>query len=343
MKHTFAVAVFVLSGAAAHGQQPQHPRYVERVDVERVLVDVRVLDSAGQPVVGLGVDDFRVKIGGRPVAVQSITWVGGADSLAAAPPRAAEVHGATAGDAPGRLIVFLFQKDLEPSRIVGLMRMLVEAQGFLDGLSTNDRVAVLSFDSHLKIWVDFTNDREILLRVLKHGILFENPAPTRAALPVSLLRRLDPMNARKTYTIERALRVIADALHDLPGSKSVVLIGHGFGRLGWTGVSMEHGYSEARDALIAARASVFSLDVTNADYHSLEAGLQLVSRQTGGFFARTHLFVEQAMRRLVGALAGHYVLFVEWPDVGPGTHRIEVDVTRRDATALARDSFVKEQ
>lgn len=324
--------------------QVQEPRYAERVDVERVLVDVRVLDGQGQPVLGLGAGDFRVKIGGKPVAVRSIMWVGGADSKdAAVPPQAVELRGSTDSDAPGRLIVFLIQKDLEPSRIIGLMRMLVEAQGFLDGLTPHDRVAILSFDSHLKIWVDFTNDRDRLLRVLKHGILFEDPRPVPAASTVSLLRRLDPANGRKTYTIEKALHAIADALHDLPGSKSVVLIGHGFGRLGWTGVSMEHGYSEARDALVAARASVFSLDVTNADYHSLEAGLQLVSSQTGGFFARTHLFVEQAMRRLAGALAGYYVLFVERPDVGQGTHRIEVDLTRRDATVLARNSFVKEQ
>jgi len=338
------VAVIALSGAVTHGRQLQAPRYVERVDVERVLVDVRVLDSAGQPVLGLGVADFKVKIGGKPVAVQSITWVGGADSNdGTVRPQAVDLRESTGNDVPGRLIVFLFQKDLEPSRIIGLMRMLVEAQGFLDGLTPHDRVAVLSFDSHLKVWVDFTNDRDRLLRVLKRGILFEDPSPVQAASATSLLRRLDPANARKTYTIEKALHVIADALHDLPGSKSVVLVGHGFGRLGWTGVSMEHGYSEARDALVAARASVFSLDVTNSDYHSLEAGLRLVSSHTGGFFVRTHVFVEQAMRRLAGALAGYYVLFVERPDVGEGTHRIEVKLVRGDATVLARNSFVKEQ
>lgn len=339
----FWVAAMALSGAVAFGQQLQEPRYAERVDVERVLVDVRVLDSAGQPVLGLGADDFTVKIGGKPVEVQSITWVGGADSNdTAVLPQAVELRGSTDSEPLGRLIIFLFQKDLEPSRIIGLMRMLVEAQGFLDGLTPHDRVAVLSFDSHLKIWLDFTSDRDRLIRVLKHGILFEDPSPVQAASAISLVRRLDPANARKTYTIEKALHVIANALHDLPGSKSVVLVGHGFGRLGWTGVSMEHGYSEARDALVAARASVFSLDVTNADYHSLEAGLQLVSSHTGGFFVRTHVFVEQAMRRLAGALAGYYVLFVERPDVGQGTHRIEVKLVRRDATVLARNSFVKE-
>jgi VWFA-related protein len=338
-------AIAIVPATIALGPQlhAQQPRYAERVDVERVLVDVRVVDHAGQPVLGLGAEDFRVKIGGKPAAVQSITWVGGPGSNDIAVSRqAAHVPDSSEGDAPGRLIVFLFQKDLEPSRIVGLMRMLVEAQGFLDGLTPYDRVAILSFDSHLKIWNDFTDDRDRLLRVLKHGILFEDPLPVPAASAISLLTRLGAANARKTYTIEKALHVIADALHDLPGSKSLVLVGHGFGRLGWTGVSMEHGYSEARSALVAARTSVFSLDVTNADYHSLEAGLQLVSRQTGGFFVRTHVFVEQAMRRLAGALAGYYVLFVERPDVGRGAHRIEVDLIQGNASVLARETFVQD-
>jgi VWFA-related protein len=338
-----SVAGIALCVAGVHSQQLPNPRYQERVDVERVIVDVRVLDRAGQPVIGLGAGDFRVKIGGKPLGVQSILWVGGDDSPdAALPGNAADVTASRDEEPRGRLIVFLFQKDLEPSRIVGLMRMLVEAQGFLDGLTPNDRVAILSFDSHLKVWVDFTDDRDRLRRVLKRGILFEDPEPTPEAPALSLLKRLDPSDARRTYTIEEALHAIADALHDLPGSKSLVLIGHGFGRFSWTGVSMEHGYSEARKALVAARTSVFSLDVTNADYHSLEAGLQLVSSQTGGFFARTHLFVEQAMRRLAGALAGYYVLFVEPPDVGRGSHKIEVDLIGTDATVLARDNFVKE-
>jgi VWFA-related protein len=353
------VAALALTTLVGHAQQPQEPfdgaqgkpfdaaqgrpRYAERVDVERVLVDVRVVEPSGRPLLGLAAEDFRVRIGGKPVAIQSISWVGEAGSeVAAGQPRAEQRLESSDASVPGRLIVFLFQKDLEPSRIVGLMRMLVEAQGFLDRLTPHDRVAILSFDSHLKIWVDFTDDRDRLLRVLKHGILFDDPPRLEAVSAPSLLVRLGVAAARRTYTIERALHAIADALHDLPGSKSLVLVGHGFGRLGWTGVSMEHGYSEARRALVAARTSVFSLDVTNADYHSLEAGLQLVSRQTGGFFARTHLFVEQAMRRLAGALAGYYVLFVERPDVARGAHRIEVELVRKGASVMAKETFVQD-
>jgi len=221
--------------------------------------------------------------------------------------------------------------------------MLIESQSFIEGLTPRDRVAVLSFDSQLKIWLDFTSDRDAVRRVLQHDILLAEPRPVQEITGVSLSRRLDRATASKIYTIEKALHRIADAVRDVPGSKSIVLIGHGFGRLGWTGVTMEHGYEEARDALMAARASVFSLDVTNADYHSLDAGLQLVARQTGGFFARTHLFTEQAMNRLASVLAGYYVLFLEQPKVGIGTHDVDVRLTRRQGTVLARDSYARQK
>lgn len=140
----------------------------------RVVVDVRVLDGQGRPVTGLGPSDFRVRIGGRPARVESAYWVGGDDDRSApagpggvvsappvslggamsAPARPGDSIPPRPEEARGRLIVFIFQKDLEPSRIVGLMRMLIETRLFLDALGPDDRVAVLSFDSHLKIWLD---------------------------------------------------------------------------------------------------------------------------------------------------------------------------------------------
>ena len=342
MRAFFLLSALVLAVALAHGQQPQQPRYTERVDVERVLVDVRVLDDKGQAVVGLEADDFRVRIGGTRVAIESAMWVGGARSDGV--PSLSDISPpSTAADdlGPGRIIIFVFQKDLEPSRIIGFMRMLIEAQRFLDDLTPRDRVAVVSFDSRLRIWLDFTNDGESVRRVLRRGILFEDPHPVPQTSAVSLMRRLDQQTASKTYTIEKALHQLADAIQDLSGSKSIVFIGHGFGRLGWTGVTMEHGYEEARDALLAARASVFTLDVTQADYHSLEVGLQSVSRHTGGLFARTHLFPEQAMKRLAGALAGYYVLVLEQPNVDAGAHEIEVRLVRRQGTVFAKDTYVK--
>ena len=70
--------------------------------------------------------------------------------------------------------------------------------------------------------------------------------------------------------MEEALALVGRALERLPGAKSVIVFGHGFGRLGMSGVDLAADYDEARLSLRAARASVFCLDVTQADYHSLK-------------------------------------------------------------------------
>jgi VWFA-related protein len=332
---TLGIIALAASGLVA--QQKPGP-YTERVEVARVLIDARVLDDRGQAIRDLRVDDFSVKIGGKAARVESLEWVSGVPADEAAPLESAAFDPFL--QRQGRLIVFVFQKSLERGRIVGFMRMLIEARGVLDTLTPADRVAVLSFDSQLHIWLDFTNDFDRVRRVFKDGILFERAAAVQEGVGASLVRRLDPRRATRTYTIEGALRTIGEALEDLPGVKSVVLVGHGFGRLGLNGVSMENEYEEMRDALQKARASVFSLDVTEADYHSLEAGLQLVAADTGGFFARTHIFTGQAIDSLVGALAGHYVLFVEQPPLKRGTHWIEMELTRRKGRVLANRTYV---
>ena len=335
-----AAAAVLAWSVTASAQVPQPPRgYAERVEVARVVVDARVLDAAGRAVIGLGANDFIVKIDGKPARVESALWVGGDEPHAGkSPPTSTSLEGADRSP-PGRLIVLLFQKSMERSRIVGLMRMLIETRSFLDTLGPGDRVAVLSFDSHLKVWTDFTDDRERLRRILQRGVLLERPLPLQPAAGFSLVERLKPEEGRRASSIEQGLALIANALEPLPGAKSIVLVGHGFGRLGYTGVTMEYDYEPARRALLAARASVFSLDVTDADYHSLEAGLQLVSEETGGFFARTHLFPALAMRRLAGALAGYYVLFVEKPESRRRTHQLDVRLTRGPGTVLARSGY----
>jgi hypothetical protein len=102
----------------------------------------------------------------------------------------------------------------------------------------------------------------------------------------------------------------------------------------------EKGYDEALAALQRARAAVFSIDVTLADYHSLEAGLQSVSEETGGFYERSFHFPDRTIQRLVGALAGHYVLIIDAADAAASNRTdLSVKLTRHRGTVLARSSL----
>jgi VWFA-related protein len=338
------LVVFAVAAVqAASAQSPQPPRFSDAVDVRRIVVDARALDNQGRAISGLTAEDFLVKIAGRNARVESATWVGVGATAAAdggtrvdgGPERSALPFDAV--PPPGRLIVFLFQKDLEPSRIIGLMRILFRARTFLDTLGPDDHVAVVSFDSHLKIWVDFTRDRAEVERILDRGLLLEKPkALGEPTADISLTRELSQAEGRRAYPMEKALLLLGEALEPLPGSKSIVLFGHGFGRYTSTGVIMEREYGAALAALQRARAAVFSIDVTQADYHSLEVGLQSVSQETGGFYERSFHFPDRTVNRLVGALAGYYVLFVESPEEVREWSDLSVRLAKGGGTVLAR-------
>ena len=73
-------------------------------------------------------------------------------------------------------------------------------------------------------------------------------------------------------------------------------------------------YDRAVEALAAADTSVFSLDITQADRHSLEEGLQQLADDTGGLYIRSYLFPELSVEKLGRVLTGHYELTVIPPD-----------------------------
>lgn len=320
------------------GQEPSDlPRYSETLDVSRVVLDVRVVDGRGAPLLGLQPADFRVRVDGHAVPVETVRWVTGEPPALA--PEQADLAAALPPSPPGRLVVLLFQKDLfERSRVGGLMRMAARGREVVAGLAPEDRVAVLVYDSRLRLLCDFSSDRARVLRAVEHGVLFERDPPWTVSAFPSLAAGLDPAAARQAAYLESALLELGRALEPLPGAKSLVLFGYGLGRLTGGRVVPENDYAAARQALERARVSVFSLDVTNADAHSLEAGLALVAADTGGFYARTHLFPDQALARLGHALQGHYELTLEAP-AESGLHDLDVQVPGRGAEVLARPSF----
>ena len=341
-----AVASAIVAAGAAGAQVPQ---VAERVEVARVVVDLHVVGEDGRPVRGLTAADLKVSVDGRPVKVDALRWTTGAVALGGSLPlEGGQAIAPAATDGPrGRLVLLFFQKDLEPSRIEGLMLMLRQAEALLDGLAPEDRVAVASFAHHLELWCDFTVDRAAVRAILTRSILFAGRAGELASEDPPLLRRAFDRDAgRRASSMEQALAVVGAALDRLPGAKSVVLVGHGFGRmigaggLGTARVGYEPEYRDARRLLSRARATVYCLDVTRADSHTLETGLMSVAEDTGGFFLRTNWFPGQAVARLGEALGGHYELSFEKPALPHGEHAIRVELTGRKGVVFARRTYV---
>ena len=357
-------AAMVFSAAVGHAAQ-QQPAVTERVDVSRVLIDVRVIGDGGEPVAGLGPHDFEVRIGGEPVDVESALWLG-ADGSGWASLPSDEVEVWTGGE-PGdlesalwpdedesgwaplpspdlaaalppldrrQLLVFFVQKSLEADRALGLLRLLQDSDGLLEGVGPDDRVAVVSFEHHFKIWLDFTADLEHARDVLAWDVMHEDPPVLEPQAGLSIVAGIAQAEGRKIWHVEDALRRLGEVLAPLPGSKSVVLIGYGFDHASTR-------YGRALDALDAARAAVFSLDVTQADYHTFEHALRDASHHTGGLFLTTFLYPRRAVERMASAVSGgRYVLFTRVPDLEPGSHSIDVELRWGDGRVLARSTYV---
>lgn len=335
--------ISMVACAAVATAQPDQPAQTrESVEVARLIVDARVVGDDGRALSGLGADDFAVRIAGRPVRIESSQWIGGAEPRPQ-PLSSTSLGGVVDASFPGRLLVVVVQKSLQRDRLAGLLRVLQHSDRLLDTMTPFDRVAVLSFDSHLKIWLDFTDDVARARSVLGDEVMFGEPGPLDDVDGVSLVAELSREAGRASYTIEDALARLGHALEPLPGAKSVILLGYGFGELtvtlGMVGSRQDRRYVEARDALHAARAAIFSLDVTDVDYHSFEHGLETVSAETGGVFVRTRNRVGRAMTEVAAGLLGHYVLFTEVPELEPGVHSVEVDLVGGEGTVFARTTY----
>jgi VWFA-related protein len=343
-----AVVVLPLAATLTAQDLQDFPGVREEARVERVVVDAYVTDPRGDPIPDLTAEDFRVRVDGKRIALESAEWIP-ADAPEALPIEtdASGLPTLPVGRprvelAPGRLLIFFFQTNYEPTRLVGLMRMGLQARRFLDGLLPTDRVAVLSFDSHLKLRQDFTNDRGLIEAAIDEAIRTgTSDAPIKLESP-SLARHLDFIAAKKAVTPEKALALISRAVEKIPGGKSMLYFGWGLGTIGGlAGPNPKdvRDWKEAYPALASARISIFTLDVTDADYHTLEGTLMGVSDLTGGTYQKTHIFPTLAMDRVARAISGRYVLVFRKPDGKRGTHEIKVELVDHKGSVHARTYY----
>ena len=325
-------------GAQAQEAERTPTEFGAAVEVQRIITEVRVVNYDGSPVFGLAPGDFRVKVAGEPAEVRSVLWIPSTTEALEESARApADEPGAAQPtlEPEGRLIVILFQTDIamHSSRIIGLVRMAPRASEFVSSLGPNDKVALLHFESHLELRADFTDDHQAIAGMLNAPeVLRGRMEPPTAVAPL-LADHLDAEESKDAADMARALELIGEALQPIPGTKSLVFFGYALGRMSaGNRVTIDDGYRRAMEALSAARTSVFSLDITNADAHSLALGLRTIAEDTGGFYVKTHLFPEMAMKKLVRVISSYYELeIIPPPNLGDQyTIKVSVDRPRTD-------------
>lgn len=333
------VSLLLLVVAASAGAQ-----FRDTIEVVRILIDVRVTEIDGTPVTDLTADDFTVTIGRKRASVESATWVddvGGEESLVLERDGEAVVEAAPAKR--GRLFVAFVQTDFgrDSWRTTGQMNFSRYAMELIESLEPEDRVAVFSFDSHLKFRTDFTTDKSLAAAAVRDSIFIDHPPPPPAVPAPSLASRLDREAMRRAASSEAALLIVANALRHIDGPKSLLLIGWGLGDRVSRQVVMKPIWTAVRQALTASRTTIFALDTTYADYHDLEIGLSRAAEDTGGFYVKTHVFPRIAIERVARTVSGHYELEIRRPaGLRPGTHAVDVRVKRRGVNVLAPSTYV---
>ncbi|HEY6065056.1 MAG TPA: VWA domain-containing protein [Thermoanaerobaculia bacterium] len=330
---------------------PRPDAFREEARVERVVIDAHVTDDDGEPIRDLTAADFVVKVDRKRVPLESVEWVPASSTeAAAAAPHPGEISWTETPTMPepvlayppGRVIVLFYQTDYEPLRITGFLRMAQYTDHFLETVLETDRVAVVSFDSHLKLRQDFTNSREKIRAAMLDCLRTAEPARIEAGPFPSLARNFDYAKAKRAVTPERGLDLVARALEPIPGGKTMLFFGWGLGIIGGMAGALpteQKDYARALHSLSAARVNIFTLDITDADYHTLEVRLQQLSDLTGGSYQKTHLFPSLAMDRVQRALSGRYVLVFVKPEGSRGYHEISVELAKRKGDVRARGYY----
>jgi VWFA-related protein len=326
---TLALSLLALSlggfAVAQQQEQPQEPQgqFGERIEVNEVLLDVLVTDSRGNVIVGLGKDDFVVKEDGKPVDLTGVTFYSNRRLVESS--QAVAQKGITVDQVPEDRYFILFFEDQKasaqeaPRLLSQQMEAAKRAKGWVDGeLLPNDWVAVVSYDTKLKVQQDFTHDRRALVRGIDDAVKAKDPEgnyPSRiTAEGPSLLKGLPKGKElrKETGTIFDALRLISEATGNIRGRKNLLLFTYGlpgrtdsFGQFVPDKVYFEPTVRALNDNNVAA----YTVDITPpGTEHTLSDSLNSMANETGGryFFNVTNF--STPLDQISQENSGYYLL-----------------------------------
>ncbi|MCP4200620.1 MAG: hypothetical protein GY769_01640, partial [bacterium] len=236
---TAAALLALISPTLVRTWAQETPRFEEQMEVTEVLLDVVVTDRDGNLVAGLNKSDFVVEENGREVELT------GADFYATRYDLNGSRDGTSKQIPASRYFILFFDDPRTISnRFNRLIRQHIDAaqesrKWIENELMPSDWVAVAGYGMRLKIFQDFTQDREALLQALTDASRGINPEKTRwtreppPATAPSLLRHLPAGKelGRQTRRIYSAMRLLAEATGHIVGRKTLMYFGIGFGTL----------------------------------------------------------------------------------------------------------------
>ena len=188
----------------------QLPQTTFRSGVDRVAVDVVVVDDEGRPVSDLTAADFTLRVDGKPRTIASAEFV---SLRRLTDPGPAPAHYASnLTNAGGRLIMLVVDQNNIRS---GTGRIVFDAAAkFLGTLNPSDRVGLHLIPGAGPV-IDFTSNHALVAQMLKQAVGRAQPAPAGLKVGVSEAKaivRNDQSTLREVIERECAGNMSTDEL-----------------------------------------------------------------------------------------------------------------------------------
>lgn len=362
---TSALALVAIVALTANAQEVDQDEpqgeFTGEIGVTEVLLDVLVTDSKGNVVIGLGPEDFEVKDQGEVVDLTSASFYSNRRFVQSS--QLAKRAGIDQDVVPSDRIFIIFihdQRAANPGLFTGitLNAMRFFSQWVREDLLPNDYVAVVSYDTSLKIWQDFTQDKSeveaALAALLKSGRDPGTAWPSRVPDPSEgpSLRANLPLgkqlkkSSRKIYD---GLRLMADATQGILGRKNIVFLSWGFG---YTSSPSSY-YPDPRyypkmvQALNDRNVAVYSIDLVSTTRggalaaRGINNSLSLLSDDTGGHYYFMYDTFLTPLKAVNEENNGYYLLSfqAEYAMGDQGYREVEVKAVNPEFHVRARKGY----
>jgi VWFA-related protein len=345
---------------AATAQQEPPPTFTEQMEVTEVLLDVVVTDRNGNLVAGLGPADFVVEEDGREIKLTGAdfytTRYGAGTHSDSTAPSGPETLGAIPAS---RYIIFFFHDARTmANKLNRLIRQQLSAahdsrRWVEEEMQPSDWVAITGYGMRLKIFQDFTQNREALLEAITAAAKGVNPDKDRwtrdpaSSTAPSLLRHLPAGKDLSGHTrqIYSGMRLLAEATGHIVGRKTLLYFGIGFGDIdGFDGnaIADRRYYPHLEQALNDNNVAVYPIDLTiQGRRHAQSSFLNGLANDTGGFYYRNFASFLGPLTAITDANIGYYLLSYssEHPSGESGYQRIRVRTTAPDLVVQAQRGY----
>lgn len=346
---TLVLALFalVLPTLAQQVEVAKPQPFGEKIDVNAVLLDVIVTDSKGHQILGLGKDDFIVKEDGVPQNIESVDYFTNRRLLDQreenAPFKVERVH-------EDRYFIFFFDKPDAGALASEINRARQATIDFVKNeMQPTDYVAIVGHDMRLKIYSDFSNNKQQLLSALNDVQKFGKGVVTPpAGNGPSLLRNSEHNLINDTGSVYKGLDYIADASRSIRGRKNLVLFSPGIrdrfeNIVAGSLTKRSDDFDEALRSLNASNIAVYGVQLQQ------EAGitplihqrLTELSNETGGNYFMFNTSFEPAVKRIENTNSGYYLVSYssKKPRGEKGFQKVDVKLKNPEFKVVARNGY----